>query len=243
MGDSDGQLETEQAIRDELKKQAGGSQRMTVEDPTIKNSILTGIEDQYALLFSTLALSPGKEETLKIILSKSVMDYIVLNPEVMNAVTAEEKAQLQQRYDALRRETQLRVEAILGPDNYAKYQKYEDRTFSRKVVSEFAESLPPHNGLTESQMNELIEIIYENAQEVYADIGYDPTIRLDFPVDMKPEAVSKRMEITNRILFNAADSSREILSASQLEAYDNYLRDYSERMEMSLLKQGLSFEQ
>jgi ribosomal protein S13 len=92
--------------------------------------------------------------------------------------------------------------------------------------------------LTEDQKTELIGVMYEVSQKVYADIGHDPTSRLDFPSDMDPETISEKMEITNRVLTDAADSSRDILSESQLKAYRDYLRTYSEEVEMSLIMMG-----
>jgi hypothetical protein len=166
------------------------------------------------------------------------MDYLELNPEILAAVTDEEKGVLQQRYDYLRKETQLRVEALLGHDVYLTYLAYEERTFPRTVVSGFSGALAPGDGLTEDQKTALIGIMYGESQKAYAEIGYDPTSRLDFPSDMDPETVLKKMEIINGVLRAAADNSRDILSESQFKAYNDYLRAYSEEVEMSLIMMG-----
>jgi len=218
-----------------LQQQQAELQKQMLADPAIRESIQSGLETQYIPLFEELALSPEQQEKLKEILTNSVMAYLELNPEILAAVTDEEKQVLQQRYDYLREETQLRVEALLGHDAYLTYQAYEERTFPRTVVSGFAGSLPPDDALTEDQKEALIGIMYAESQKVYAQIGYDPTSRLEFPSDMSPETISKKMEITDKVLFNSVDSSGGVLSESQLNAYNEYLRTYSEEVEMSLI--------
>lgn len=224
-----------------LKSQRMEFQRKMLEDPDIRESIRSGLEAQYKPLFELLSLAPEQQETLKEILTNSAMAYVELNPEVFAAVTDEEKETLQQRYDTLRNETQLRVEALLGHDSYEKYQAYEDRSMARTVVSGFAESLAPGEKLTEKKVHELIEIMYGEAQNVYEDIGYNPTNRLEFPSDMDLDTITEKMEITDRVLFNSADNSWHVLSEAQLEAYNDYLRGYSEQVEMSLMMMGRQY--
>jgi hypothetical protein len=221
-----------------LKQQQIEFQKQMLADPAIRESVQAGLEVQYRPLFEVLALSSEKQEKLKTLLTNSVMDYLELNPEILAAVTDEEKQVLQQRYDYLRKETQLRVEGLLGHDAYLTYLAFEERTFSRTLVSGFSGVLAPGDGLTEDQEEALIGIIYGESQKVYADIGHDPTSRLDFPSDMDPETVSKKMEIVNRVLDASANSSRDLLSESQLAAFKNYLRTYSEEAEMSLIMLG-----
>lgn len=221
-----------------MQQQQAEFQKQMLEDPAIRESIQAALETQYTPLFEELALSPEQQGKLKELLTNSVMAYVELNPEILAAVTDEEKQVLQQRYDYLRKETQLRVEALLGRDAYLTYQTFEERTFPRTVVSGFAGALAPDDALTEDQKEALIGIMYGESQKVYAQIGYDPTSRLEFPSDMSPETISKKMEITDKVLFNAADSSGDILSESQLKAYNEYLRTFSEEVEMSLLMMG-----
>lgn len=235
LGMTQEELLAERERQEELKRQRIEFQRKMLEDPAIRESIRSGLEAQYKSLFEVLALSSDQQEKLKEILTNSAMSYIKLNPEILAAATDEEKTMLQQRYDYLREETRLRIEALLGHEAYDKYQAYEDRSISRSVVSGFSDSLPPDNGLTEKQKHELIEIMYGEAQEVFEDIGYDPTALLEFPSDMDTENISKRMNVTDRVLFNSAENSWSILSESQLEAYNDYLRNYSEQVEMSLV--------
>lgn len=224
-----------------IKRQRMEFQRKMLEDPDIRESIRSGLEVQYEPLFEMLSLTPEQQETLKEILTNSAMAYIELNPEVIAAVTDEEKVNLQRRYDTLRNETQMRAEVILGHDSYEKYQAYEERSMARSVVSGFAESLVSGEKLTEKKAHELIEIMYGEAQNVYEDIGYNPTNRLEFPSDMDLETISEKMEITNRVLFNSADNSWHVLSESQLKAYNDYLRGYSEQVEMSLMMMGRQY--
>jgi hypothetical protein len=221
--------------REEVRKQRIDFQKELLENPSIQESIRSGLEAQYKSLFEVLALSPAKQERLKEVLTNSAMAYLELNPEILAADTDNKKAILQQRYDYLRKETQLRVEALLEFGDYKRYQAYEDRAFSRGVVTGFVESLTPGNGVTEDQEQELIETMYVESQKVYAGIGYDPTSRLEFPSDMDPETVFEKMEITDRILNNSVENSRGILSESQIKAYNDYLRIYSENVEMSML--------
>lgn len=227
--------EDARAEKENLIKQRIELQKKILEDPSIRESLRSALVAQYQHLFEELDLSPEQQERMKTILANSAMEYLELNPEILTAVTDTEKAALQGRYDYLRKETQFRVEALLGHDNYKKYRSYEDRAFSRAVVSGFAESLASGDGLTEDRQKALVEIMFEEAQKVYADVGYDPTTRLEFPSDMDPKTVSKKMEITDRVLFNSVDGSKGILSESQLNAYNEYLRSYSESVEMSLI--------
>lgn len=226
----------ERERQETIKKQRIESQKKIIEDPALRNSIQSALEVQYKSFSESLVLSSGQQEKLNEILTNSAMYYIELNPEILAAVSDEEKTRLQQRYDSLREETHFRIEALLGHDAFEKYQSYEGRTMSMAVVSGFADTMAPGEELTENQKHELIEIMYGEAQKVFEDIGYDPATRLEFPSDLDTETISKKIEITDRVLFNSADSSRSILSESQLKAYNDYLRSYSEQQERSLLK-------
>ena len=219
----------------DLRDQRIEFQKEILRDPSVQESIRSGLEAQYKSLFEVLSLSPEKQEKLKEVLLNSAMEYLELNPEILVADTDEEKEALQKRYNYLREETHLRVEALLEHDDYIKFQAYEDRAFARAAVSGFAGSLAPGNMVSKDQERELIEIMYVEGQKVYASIGYDPTSRLDFPSDMDPETITEKMEITNRVLYTSAENAGEILSKSQLKAYNDHLRIYSENVEMSML--------
>jgi seryl-tRNA synthetase len=121
-----------------FKQQQIEFQKQILSDPAVRESVQSGLEAQYKSLFEKLALPPEKQEELKALLTGSVMDYLELNPEILAAVTDEEKQVLQQRYDYLRKETQFRTEALLGHDAYLTYLAYEERTFPRTVVSGFS---------------------------------------------------------------------------------------------------------
>lgn len=223
-----------QEAQEAIRQQRVELQRRLAEDPSFREAIRASIDVQYADLFEILGLSAEKREKLGSLLEDSAMDYVVLNPDILTAVGEEEKAAVQKRYEYLKKETQLKAEALLGSDGYETYKAYEDRATSRAVVEGFEQALSPEASLSDHQIMELIEVLYGESRTVYEEIGYDPTERVTFPSDMDAAAVTKRMEITERILNGAAERSKELLSASQQEQYLEYLREYSEAQEMSL---------
>lgn len=239
-GDSDTEI-SEQARQEDLKQQRAELQRQLAEDPAFRAAIRSSIETQYAGLFQALGLSPEKQDKLGTLLENSAVDYVILNPDILTAISEAEKTAVQKRYDYLKKETELKAEFILGSDDYQAYKAFEERAVSRDVVEGFGETLGAADSLSDSQARELIEIIYGESQAVYTEIGYDPTEKVTFPSEMDATAIVKRVEIIDRFLDNSAEKAKDILSASQMEQYREYLRDYSEAQEMLLFKMYQQF--
>lgn len=231
----------EQARQEDLKQQRIELQRQLAEDPAFREAIRSSIEIQYAGLFQVLGLTPEKQDKLGTLLENSAVDYVVLNPDIFTAVSEAEKAAVKRRYNYLKKETELKVEALLGNDDYQTYKAYEERAVSRGVVEGFEKKLAAADSLSDSQARELIEIVYGESQAVYTEIGYDPTENVTFPSEMDAASIVKRVEILDRILDNSAEKSKDVLSVSQMEQYREYLRDYSEAQEMSLFNMYQQF--
>lgn len=227
------ELSDEMKKKAELRKQQIELQKRIIEDPAVKRSIQSTLETQYSALFEELNLSSEKLEKLKDLLIDGQMAVIGLGPEIDIASTTEEKASLQQRYEDLQEENNSNVEAFLGSADYQKYEDYKDRTISRNMISGFNESLNTDEKLTKDQEGELIEIMYNEAEKVFSESSYGPRNQIEFPADLDEETLTERMRITNMIFLNSVDSSRVMLSDSQIEKYNSYLKSQSELIEIS----------
>jgi hypothetical protein len=69
--------------------------------------------------------------------------------------------------------------------------------------------------------------------KVFTEIGYDPRKSIEFESDVKEGTVDGQLKNMEKIHLRSIENSKGVLSASQLEQYQSYLKSQRERMELS----------
>lgn len=88
--------------------------------------------------------------------------------------------------------------------------------------------------LTKDRQQDLIEIMYKEEMRIYSEIGYNPRKTIVFPSDMNEAWIHEKIDILGKTYSSSIESARGILSPSQHEQYENYLKNKQEILEMSL---------
>jgi Spy/CpxP family protein refolding chaperone len=96
------------------------------------------------------------------------------------------------------------------------------------------DSLSPDEKLTEEQKQDLIEIMYQKQEDVFSEIGYDPREQIEFPSDIDEEKIAEITKNMEKIHSQSVESAKGTMSESQLEQFNNYLKNQREIYEMSL---------
>jgi hypothetical protein len=232
------QLSDELSKKEEFKETVTQLQKKALSDPAtikrIRTSAKAVIDTNYGPLFEMLDLSPEKTDELKDLLVDQQMAVNDISPEILSASTTEEKTGVQQRYDEIREEHDLKIKELLGNTDHEKYLDYQDKLNSRYYVKGFMDSLSPDEKLTEEQKQDLIEIMYQKQEDVFSEIGYDPREQIEFPSDIDEEKIAEITKNMEKIHSQSVESAKGTMSESQLEQFNNYLKNQREIYEMSL---------
>ena len=226
-------LADEAARKEELKQKQLELQKQFASDPSLKRYIRASLDTQYKDLFDELNLSPEELEKFKDILADQLFGINELSPEIMSASTDEQKKDLQQRYDTIREESELKIRELLGDDGLEKYQEYTEMSDTRYFINGFKESLSQDNQLTEEQEKALTEIMHNEERKVFSEIGYDPNKIIEFRSDINEGKVEGILKNTEKIHLRTIEGAKGTLSDSQMEQLKAYLKNYREMMEMS----------
>lgn len=230
-------------LSDELSRKAEYSKtrremiKKMYEDPSFRTNIRKSLEgsfdSMYGPLCEDLNLGPEDLSKLKGLSLDHYVDIIIINQETLTISSEEEKSELQKRFEKSEKEYEAKYKELLLVVNYEKYKAYEDRLNERYLVTSFMESLGPEEKLTKDQQQDIIDLIYEERQDAYAEINYDPK-KLEFPLDLNEEKIAKKMRLTEEIHTMALEKAGTTLSPSQAEKLKDYLKNQRDIEETSL---------
>lgn len=198
----------------------------------MKSSFKTYLDTAYADLFKELNLSPEELDKFKDILVNGQMALSEISFEISSATTKEQKAELQKRVAEAREKNEAEIKDFLG-SKYDTYHDYTEMATTRSVINSFKESLSPEDQLTESQEKELTQIMYKEQMQVFAEIGYDPRKEIEFNSDVKSGSVDGQLKNMEKIHTRSIANSKGVLSDSQLQKYEEYLKSQREMMELA----------
>ena len=224
-------LSDEAARKEELKQKQLELQKQYASDPSMKSSLKKYLDTAYADIFKELKLSPEELEKFKDILVNGQMALSEVSADRMNATTKEQKAELQKRVAEAREKNEAEIKEFLG-SRYDTYHDYTEMATTRSVINGFKASLSEKDQLTEAQEKELTQIMYKEQMQVFAEIGYDPRKEIEFDSDVKSGAVDGQVKNMEKIHTRSVANSKGVLSASQLEQYEKYLKSQREMQEM-----------
>jgi len=226
------QLADEASRKEELKQKQMELQKQYASDPSFKKYMKASLDTAYADLFKELNLAPEELEKFKDLLVDGAMALNEISPDIMSATTKEQKADLQKRVAAIREENEEKIKEFLG-SGYETYHEYTEMETTRYVIKGFTESMNSENQLTKDQEKALTEIMYKEQMKVFAEIGYDPRKQIEFQSDVKSGEADGQLKNMEKIHNASLENSKGVLSAAQLQNYQNYLKSRREMMELS----------
>jgi hypothetical protein len=226
-------LSDEISRKAELRKKEAEAYKQYLKDPSSKNFIKTYLDTSYADLFKELNLSSEKLDKLKDLIAEFQMGYSEVNMDSYSANTDQEKAALRKRADEIYNNNQSKLKDLLGDADYQKYQDYYERYDSRSTVNGFMDSLGADEKLTKDQEKTLVEIMYKEQTKVFSEIGYDPNKSVEFISDIKAGKIDGKVKNIEKIFSGSVQNANGILTASQLEKFKKYLKEYHEKFELS----------
>jgi ankyrin repeat protein len=238
-GSADKKSSDEISGKAELKKKRIELQKQNMKSVSFQMFLKTEIDKKYAEIFSELNLAPEKLDKLKNLIFDFQMASMEIDFDSYTASTDEEKAALKKRAEENYNEHQSRLKDLLGKAGYQKYYEYNERTDARSIVSSFVDSLGPDDKLTKDQEKALIEAMYKEQSRVFSEIGYDPNKTIEFASDVKAGKVDGRSKNMEKIFSRSIEKAKGILSASQMEQYKNFLKNYREMTDMNYKSIGL----
>lgn len=237
------QLSDEEAKKAELKKAEKELMKKSMQDPSQKKYMRNYLGIQYGDLFKELNLSPEKLEKFKDMLVDEMMaqQNIYLEREGDTTTPSkEEQKELSQRYEALNKEYETKKSELLGKDDYEKYQTYAERTGERYYVNSFMESLGSSEKLTDTQKNDLIDAMHDEAKNVrYESSNDDNSESSSNRYDEK--SIARMLEFEDRQGEAYLKAAKDILPASQIEQFKTYLKQQRDMMESSIKMQALRY--
>lgn len=235
------QLADEEDRKAELRKKDLEVQKKYHEDPSYKNITRSIINSQYSDLFEILNLSPERQEELKDILTDNQLAASDLYLEMSGTTPSEEKrTEFEQRQKDLKEDRESKLKEFLGNEDYEKYRRYQETWGLKYNVENFVESLNEDEKLTETQQELLIDTMHEESKNI-PGIS-DEEDRFLFPSEQYEEKEIER-SINNHIRSQEAyiNGARNVLSASQLEQFKEYLRKEREEYELYMEMQALTY--
>ena len=196
------QLSDELAKKAESVKNAIELQKKILQDPAYKKMLRDTykgmLDTTYGPFFKELNLTPEKLGELKELLVDQVMASLDVSQETLGASPSEAKrAELQQRFEDLKKENDSKISALLGNTDFKKYETYRDRLSERQIVTMFTESLNPGDKLTEAQQQNLVNAMYQERKNVYSQQDYAEN-RMTFSSELDNKGIAIIMEMTDR---------------------------------------------
>jgi hypothetical protein len=229
---------------DEAAKKAENAENMMdlqkkmLQDPAnqkmLRNTYRGQLDSLYGALYKELNLAPEKLDQLKELLTDQVMSTMDISLETLGMAPSEEKRkELQQRSEELKKENDAKISALLGDQDFKTYESHRDTLQERQIVSGFTESLGSGDKLTEAQQDMLIDSIYKERKNVYAQQGYAEE-KVTFLSEINDEGIAKMMEMNDRTDDGYIKGAGATLSASQMEQFKAYLKQRRDMTESAL---------
>lgn len=236
------QLSGEAAKKAGLKEKELESFKDYMKDPNYKNNIRQSIEAHYSPLFKKLNLSDDQLEKFKDILVNNTMAYSNFYIELQNvtASDAEEKRdEFKLRAEELKKEHEAEVIKLIGKDGFEEYEIYNETAGERSTLYQFTESVSSDFSLTEDQMEQLLNAMYEARKNVIYE-NIDDNYR--FRSEMYDEGyIARMLDYDSRKAEAYLTAAQNILSPSQIEQFKIYLEKQHDQYESSMKMQALKY--
>ena len=224
---------------------AGGGQGMgemlekMMKDPAMKEMIRsqqkTMMKSMYGGLFKELNLSAEQQKQFSDLLLDSQMSVVEsagdlskgegeARTNAVNAIAEKQKA------------TQAQIKALLGDENYAKYEDYQKTVQDRMVLSQFQQQAAgTETALRDEQMQGLIALIKEERARTSPVIDDDPSktaenLQKVFNSELFEKQMQWQEDLNKRVLSRAGG----LLTPEQLKEYAEFQESQYNMMRMGM---------
>jgi hypothetical protein len=206
--------------------------------PEVKDMIRTQqkmmLDQQYGELFAGLDLSGEMQAELKELLTVKMTTGLDTGMKLMDGeISVEEYQQQAQEVARSLVETENRIHALLGEDDFAYYQQFEDTQMERMQVDMLRQNLPPDNLPTWEQENELIIAMHEERNQFVFNVPdlEQPSLGVS---GMNEEQIQSHLDEMDSLHEQYLVRAATILNEDALEAFSNSLQQWLAMQEMSL---------
>jgi hypothetical protein len=238
------QLAEDEAKKAQIKELRNKLQKQYMENPYYKAIMKRSLAHQYEDLFKKLNLSSEENDEFNEVLfekqlARREMNMAYSDIEDLTPEQIEERSNQSQKIEE---EADQKIKELLGENDYETYNFYSETRYLRYQVSDYSGYLDADNALTDSQKESLIEAMHDEIQYiVYDTIETDGESGGDDNYINRIEIRTTNQEKEYNAYLNAAAG---ILSASQIEAFEEYIEhereQYKTMMEMSALQYQIS---
>lgn len=206
-----------------------------LKDPEMRKAMeqqqRMGMEMMYGSLVKRLQLTPEQEKKFKDMLLAQQME----NMEQAGAMfegTAEDRARVAQDLAEKKKKNDEQVKELLGEDNFAQYQDYNQTIGERMMLEQFGRSVEA----TPEQTEQLLAIMHEEKKNVQINLGNptpDPT--QDWQAVLASDEATARIfaqqqEVNARVMERAA----QVLTPEQMQKFGPVLKNQLEMQQAGL---------
>jgi len=187
------------------------------------------LEMMYDPLLKELGLTPEQSAELKRILLDRQMKSVGQAGELMNAA-ATNRTELQREMAEMNQAREEEIKTLLGEENYAQYQEYNQTLGERMALNQFTSQTP----LQPEQREQLLTIMREEKQSLIAvqpDVA-DPTRGAEML--QSEEAMQRHFAQQEQVNASVLERSRALLSPEQHQALQAFQKSQQNLQRMGL---------
>jgi len=209
-----------------------------LKNPAMKDMIRAqqkgAIDMQYGSLFKYLELTGEEQDALKELLVSRQMELMDAGLAMMDSEASDEEKQAKaEEMQALTEAYKEKIKELLGEDDYAIYEEFEETQPERMQVSLFKQSLGAEHALTEEQEHQLILAMHDERENFTFSSSLHDQENFDSS-ELKPEVMERHMQEMIRLQENYLTRATDILSEAQLEQFGTTMEQQRAMQEMGL---------
>ncbi len=218
-----------------------------MKDPAIKDMMRDmqkgQMDTSYGSLFKYLQLSDADLEAFKGLLLDKQMAPMSGGFDIMTkARTPEEMAAEGKRIKETTAAFDARIKELLGDENYAVYQSFEETQLERMQVTQLKGSLNSGDQMTEEQEDKLIRAMHVERTNFHYSVGVDEKQTADI-TQFTPERIAKLLEESAKLQEQYVSQAAAILTPTQLEQFKANQKQQQAMQEMGMKMAAKMFEQ
>lgn len=200
------------------------------------------IDQSHGSLFKYLQLSEADLETFK----GALLDREMAKEDIMmdmtkdfrsGAMTREKMRAADERIKEATAGYDARIKALLGDENYALYQSFEETEPEREEVKRFKGELNSADQLTDEQEHNLIRAMYDARTNSTSAVKGSWDKESPAPLQLTPDKIKTFLEENARQQEQYVSRAAAILAPSQLERFKEIQKQQQAMLETAL-KEG-----
>lgn len=190
------------------------SRKTEVKTPAYRKTVINSFEMQYPDLFKKLQLSLDEFDKFKELWAdQQIAQEQFALEHLYEDMTKDQWVERMGEARRIDQENQAQLAALIGAENYERYQYYMETQTERIYVQNFTTALRSEEKLTDEQVDALVTVMHETEYERVAN---------------------QNLENESRQYNAYLEAAGDILSASQIEKFEDY---FGQQLEQSRLHQ------